>query len=158
MFRFAEFRTGNREVAYDVLQDVYLKVWQIRRKLDPERSLNALLYQMVSNRCVNQLRRGAYKYEVRVGVNQQLTSREALQDHKLHVKDQHRMVVKWIHELPPRRQEALVLSRFEGLSHVEVATVMGLTPKTVNNHITLALAHLRKQLKDYSEYEEEAVS
>ena len=55
----------------------------------------------------------------------------------------------WIDELPPRRREAFRLSRFDGLSHDEIARVMALTPKTVNNHIVLALQTLRERLAHF---------
>ena len=51
--------------------------------------------------------------------------------------------------MPERRREAFRLSRYEGLSHEEIAPVMGLTPKTVNNHVVLALQHLRTRLRTY---------
>ncbi|MFB6272415.1 MAG: sigma factor-like helix-turn-helix DNA-binding protein, partial [Salinibacter sp.] len=44
---------------------------------------------------------------------------------------------------------ALVLSRFDGLSHEEVADVMDISPRTVNNHIVRALKHLRGRIRDY---------
>ncbi len=53
---------------------------------------------------------------------------------------------QWISELPPRQREAFQLSRYEGLSHQEIAQVMDLTSRTVSNHIMLALVYLRKRL------------
>jgi RNA polymerase sigma-70 factor (ECF subfamily) len=46
-----------------------------------------------------------------------------------------------------------MLSRFEGLSHEEIASLMDLAPKTVNNHIVLALQHIRKKLDGFRERE-----
>ena len=54
---------------------------------------------------------------------------------------------QWISDLPPRRREAFQLSRYEGLSHEEIAQVMNLTSRTVSNHIMLALVYLRKRLR-----------
>ncbi len=56
----------------------------------------------------------------------------------------------WINELSDRRREAFELSRFEGLDHQEIADVMNLTVKTVNNHIVDALSHLRKRYNNHS--------
>ena len=55
----------------------------------------------------------------------------------------------WIAELPAKRREAFELSRYEGLSHDEIAEVMNLAPRTVTNHIMLALQQLRDRLKSY---------
>ena len=52
----------------------------------------------------------------------------------------------FIEQMPDRRREAFMLSRYEGLSHEEIAQVMKLTPRTVNTHIVLALKDLRNRL------------
>jgi RNA polymerase sigma-70 factor (ECF subfamily) len=64
-----------------------------------------------------------------------------------------RHLERWISEMPQRRREAFMLSRFEGLSHEEIASLMDLAPKTVNNHIVLALQHIRKKLDGFRERE-----
>jgi RNA polymerase sigma-70 factor (ECF subfamily) len=55
----------------------------------------------------------------------------------------------WIQELPERRREAFELSRFHGLRHDEIAAVMGVATKTVENHILLALRFLRDKLNAF---------
>jgi RNA polymerase sigma-70 factor (ECF subfamily) len=52
----------------------------------------------------------------------------------------------WIDALPAQQREALVLSRFHALSHQEIAATMGLSPRTVNNHIVRALKRLQRRL------------
>ncbi len=151
LFRYANFITKEDEAAYDVLQDVYFKLWQIRRRLDPSRSLKALLYQMVRNRALNYMQRGARIREIRMGPEHEALSSDALPDLEFEARQLSERIRSWIMELPARRREAFVLSRYEGLNHVEIAQVMRLTPKTVNNHIVLALAHLRTNLRAYAE-------
>src|SRR5690606_17488812 len=58
---------------------------------------------------------------------------------------------QWVAEMPERRREAFLLSRMQGLSHEEIATVMDLTPRTVNTHIVLALKYLRQRLQTLEE-------
>ena len=53
---------------------------------------------------------------------------------------------KLIDELPDRRKEAFILSRHHDLSHKEISNIMGLSERTVNTHIFLALKHLRTRL------------
>ena len=56
----------------------------------------------------------------------------------------------WIGELPPKRREAFWLSRADGLSYAEIATVTGTSVKTVENHIGAALRHLRDRLARFA--------
>lgn len=59
------------------------------------------------------------------------------------------MLNRWISNLPNRQQEAFRLSRFDGLDHAEIAEVMDVSEKTVNNHIVAALSFLREKYEEY---------
>ncbi|MBT6597860.1 MAG: sigma-70 family RNA polymerase sigma factor, partial [Bacteroidetes Order II. Incertae sedis bacterium] len=72
-----------------------------------------------------------------------------LNDERLDAERLEQKLREWIEEMPSRRREAFMLSRFEGLSHEEIAALMNLAPKTVNNHIVLALQHIRSKLDRY---------
>jgi len=154
LYRYAWSITKDSDAAYDVLQDVFLKFWQVRSTIDPDRSLKALLYQMVRNYALNSERRR--KRHFAESLDDQLVEPES-DDFKPDTVDTDALegrIHRWIEELPQRRREAFMLSRFEGLSHDEIARIMGLTKKTVNNHIVLALQHLRARLYAFEpEYE-----
>lgn len=55
----------------------------------------------------------------------------------------------WIDDLPERQREAFRLSRFDDLTHDEIADVMDIAPRTVTNHVTKALQTLRDRLDDH---------
>ena len=144
LLRYAWRFTTEREAARDIVQDAFLKLWQVRTTVDPERSLKALLYTIVRNLALNfkrasQHSSGAFPQN---GPLDQSPSADELVEAKMLEARLHR----YIKELPERRREAFMLSRFEGLSHNEIAQVMRLTPRTVNTHIVLALKDLRNRL------------
>lgn len=149
LFRYAWRFTHDDEAAYDVLQETYMKLWMIREQVDPERSIKALLYQMVRNFALNHQR--YKKRHATDSLDDQIV--EPGQDESyaadLDATDLGRLLHQWIDALPPRRREAFMLSRYEGLTHDEIARIMGLTPKTVNNHIVLALQHLRDLMRTH---------
>ncbi len=58
-------------------------------------------------------------------------------------------ILEWVQELPDRQREAFELSRYDGLYHHEIAGVMQVSVKTVNNHLTNALKHLRSRYESY---------
>ena len=148
LFRYAWTFTRSEEASYDVLQDVYLKLWYIRAQIDPERSLRALLYQMVRNYALNHQRGQRRRALDPLDAARYEPSNETFED-DLHARDLGALIRVWVEELPERRREAFQLSRYEGLSHHEIARVMGLAPKTVNNHVVLALQHLRERLREH---------
>lgn len=144
LLRYAWRYTGDQESARDVVQDAFLKVWQMRTDIDPERSLKALMYTMVRNLSLNHNRSSKH-------TNGELPEHE-LHDHtpsadqRVDAAMLDDRIRRLIDNLPPRRREAFMLSRYEGLSHEEIAQVMNLTPRTVNTHIVLALKDLRERL------------
>ncbi len=144
LLRYAWRFTGDQEAARDIVQDAFLKLWLIRTDVDPKRSLKALLYTMVRNLALNHKRaaqhtNGAFPehdlYDPAPAADQQVEA--SMLDERLR---------QFIEQMPNRRREAFMLSRYEGLSHEEIAHVMNLTPRTVNTHIVLALKDLRKRL------------
>ncbi len=144
LLRYAWRFTGDQEAARDIVQDAFLKLWQIRAEVDPQRSLKALLYTMVRNLALNYKR--AAQHTSGVFPEHDLHDRTPTADQQLEASILGDRLRLYIDQMPERRREAFMLSRFEGLSHEEIAQVMNLTPRTVNTHIVLALKDLRKRL------------
>ncbi|WP_456427474.1 RNA polymerase sigma-70 factor [Rhodocaloribacter sp.] len=149
LFRFAWYITHDREACYDILQDVFAKLWHVRETIDPDRSLKALLYQMVRNYALNHERQKKRHATASLDAMPVEPSEHQLVEENLDADALNDQVRQWIAEMPERRRLAFELSRFEGLSHEEIAARMNLAPKTVNNHIVLALQHLRLRLETY---------
>jgi RNA polymerase sigma-70 factor (ECF subfamily) len=146
LYRYAWYFVHDEDAAYDVLQDVFLKLWQVRARVDPAKSLKALLYQMVRNTALNHMRHAKrHAADALDDVSfEPASTPDAEEDFDVQALEEHMRA--WIEELPERRREAFMLSRYQGLSHVEIADIMNLAPKTVNNHIVLALQYLRSRL------------
>lgn len=149
LFAYSFYITHDEEVAHDVLQDVFLKLWQVRETIDPKRSLKALLYQIVRNYSLNQERRKKTHATDSLDENSVDLSVDTLIELNVDTVALGQKIESWIHQMPERRREAFVLSRYEELSHDEIARIMALTPRTVNNHIVLALQHIRARLAEY---------
>ncbi len=151
LIRYAMYIVHDQEVAADILQDVFMKLWHIRSNIDPERSLRALMYQMVRNYALNHERQKKRHASEEVEADHPSVRFDILADEKLDAEVLQAKIRYWIDLMPTRRREAFILSRYEGFSHDEIATLMDLAPKTVNNHIVLALQHIRKHLKDFQD-------
>ena len=149
LVRYAYGIIKDEASAYDVLQDVFLKLWEMREKLNPESSLQSLLYTMTRNASLNVNRREGYLVhdeqvmEIRDVIN---SVSEPSSDERLDAVNLAAKIEKWIEELPARRKEAFILSRRHQCSHKEISEIMGLSERTVNTHIFLALKHLRNKL------------
>ena len=151
LVRFAAGYTGQKSSACDIVQDAFVILWQKRSEIDPNRSLKAYLYRIVRNLCLNHLRDRSGTI-----VDSELVQGEAFSSDELSTESPgnsngslDQKFREWIHALPDRQQEAFELSRFEGLEHDEIADVMEISSKTVNNHIVAALRQLRTFYDEY---------
>lgn len=154
LHRYAMYIVQDQSAASDILQDVFLKLWQIRADIDPDRSLRALMYQMVRNYALNHERQRKRHASEELEADHPSVGFDTMTDERLDAELLREHLTHWIDEMPARRREAFLLSRYEGLSHEEIAALMDLAPKTVNNHIVLALQHLRLQMQENKERDE----
>lgn len=146
---FALKYVSSRAEAKDILQNTFIKVWNIRTQIEPDKSLKALLYQMTKNNCLNHLK-ARHGDELTEHIMMSLEDEQPLPDVQNQSADELELYInQWIQELPARQQEAFELSRFDGLDHKEIADVMDCKPRTVNNHIVGALQTLRSKVENY---------
>ncbi len=145
--RYALQITGQKSAALDVVQQAFTALWDMRSSLNPDESLEALLFRIVRNRSYNYTRNRRNRNAHHETLQREL---DPVRDTPATNMDADRLddhLRDWIDELPERQREALMLSRFEGLSHEEIAQVMEISPPTVNNHIVRALKTLRSKVR-----------
>ena len=126
--------------------------WDALESLDPTQPLKAYLYRMARNRAYRHLRDERLHAEKHVLLMHRAEARGPETGWLDAGPDAEQLRLRlhaWIDELPDRQREALVLSRFHELSHREVAAVMGVSPRTVNNHIMRALEHLQGRIQAF---------
>lgn len=154
LLRYATQRVGQDADAYDVVQEAFIKLWHNRDQIEPDGSLKAYLYQIVRNTALNHRRsehrrRAAHAAAAEPGGGYVHEESTPSPTQALHARELYGHIQAWVAELPPKRREAFRLSRFEGFSHAEIADIMDLAPRTVTNHIMLALRDLRDRLHAY---------
>jgi RNA polymerase sigma-70 factor (ECF subfamily) len=138
---------GNRDAAEDVVQGVFVRIWDGRAHWIVH-NLEHYLYAAVRRRAMSQFRGAA--------VRRRAAPLLALEgaggafapppDAEFEARELRRRVERALGALPPRTRTAFVLSRGEGLSYAEVASRMAISPKTIGVHISRALTVLRKAL------------
>ncbi|MEM1043103.1 MAG: sigma-70 family RNA polymerase sigma factor [Bacteroidota bacterium] len=150
LLRYVARFTGDAPLAHDLVQDVFVMLWEMRTTLDPEQTLRGLLYRMARNRALNHKRarrtRQRKHDEIRHMAEPTVSPAQRLDADRLRVR-----LGRWLGDLPERQREALSLTRFEGLSHREAAEAMGVAPRTVNNHIVRALGTLQARLDAFED-------
>ncbi|MBL7977496.1 MAG: RNA polymerase sigma-70 factor [Bacteroidetes Order II. Incertae sedis bacterium] len=146
LYRYTVLLIRDSEAAYDVVQEVFTKLWEMRDTLDEGRSLKALLYQMTRNRALNHIRDHQKKMTDWESVPEPIGETEQGIMERIDTSAIQEKLSGWIAELPERRREVFMLSRYDGLSHEEIATILNISPRTVNNHLGFALTELRQKV------------
>jgi RNA polymerase sigma-70 factor (ECF subfamily) len=145
-----------RQSAEEVVQDVFLAIWQHRTRWAPDTSLRLYLYAATRNRAFSRLRhrRLEDRFSRDAAANEDVlsfsSSREDA-DTGQRTAELSAAIESAIESLPPRMREAFVLSRQAHLTHEEIARVMGTSMKTVQEQIGRALKNLRLALADWLE-------
>ncbi len=140
---FVHRRLGNDAWASDVVQDVFVRVWENRARLDPSQSVRALLYRSAGNLVIDQFRHAAVKQRHESGVEPGSTQPMA---GYLFLESE---VKKALDAMPVGQREAFVLSRYDGLTYAEIARILTISVKAVEKRMSLALRHLRQALADF---------
>lgn len=138
------------EEARDVVQDVFIKLWENRREINPDESLKGWLFKATANSSLNKLRHRKVKnrYDEVLKLvyieHSDSTPHDSLLEHEL---SEHIALAK--NRMPPQCRRIFNLSRVEGLKYGEIAEYLKISVKTVEGHMTKALAIIRAELKEY---------
>jgi RNA polymerase sigma-70 factor (ECF subfamily) len=136
----------DRQVSEDITQEVLVNLWMKRANLQLT-SLNAYLYTAVRYQVFNIIRSGKVRADLfnRLG---ELFSKNGGEE-ILSEKEINRLLEQGIAELPEKCRQIFIMSRREHLSTKEIAERLEISPKTVENQLTIALNRLRKTLGDF---------
>lgn len=157
LVRFSREYVNSIEDAENIVQDVFYVLWQQRENIDELRNVNAYLFRLAKNKCIDFLR-----HKIRIGdlhcslqdveekeLQFKLYSIEQFDEQSLSSEAIETMVNKAIDTLPPKCREIFVLSRLDGMRYQEIADQLNLSTNTISNQIAIALKKLKNELKDY---------
>jgi RNA polymerase sigma-70 factor, ECF subfamily len=153
LLRYADGLAPDGDAAEDAVQEAFVRLWERRRKWRTSDSLRALLFRIVRNDLLNRRRARKSRDRLVARLTRLPHRRPATPVQLAEQGDLSAAVERALAALPERRREVFVLIRHSGLSYREAAGVMGVSPQTVANQMSAALATLREQLAPYLETE-----
>lgn len=137
---------GDVDAAMDITQEAYLRLWD-RRSCDAPRTLRPYLFRMVRNLALDHVKTRRTRLRILHGAAFGPGPTPARPDEILERDRIAGTVQRAIQELPARRREVFSLAYLQGLTYAEVSDVLGISAKTVHNHMSAALAQLRITLR-----------
>lgn len=154
LYAYALTIVRDDEVARDVVQEMFLKIWKNRDRISITSSLKAFLVKATHNQCIDTIRSGKYASKhiltEQVLVRAELmaiSSDEGVLDkiYSDQLQDRLRAVVE---TLPAQCKRIFMLNREEGMSYLEIAETLGISHSTVKNQMMIAMRKLYERLKD----------
>ncbi len=150
LFRLARYLTGQREEAEDVVQEVYLKVWDMRHQLEKYKSVEGLLVTMTRNRSLDRLRRNKNKT---LSLKPEIIRRSSddLQQ-QTEMSDLVQKVKKMMADLPEQQHTIMHLRDVEGCGFEEIAEITGFDSNYIRVNLSRARKKIRMEIEKMEQY------
>jgi len=147
LHRFVLMYLKQEEDAEEIVQEVFVKIWQSRERIDVYASFESFLFTIAYNATMSLLRKRMSETRSREHLKsmQQIDSADEVIN-EIEFKELNRKVEHLLANLTPRQKEIYTLSREEGLTHEEIAKKLNISTNTVNNHLVSTLKYLKSHI------------
>jgi len=141
LFNYILKLSNNSEIAKDVVQEAYIKLWEKRDTINPDLSVKHFLFKICHNEFLIYIR----KKKKEESLLDELKYRAAYDTFSFHEETEHKknQIEKALEKLPARTKEAFILSKYKRLKYKEIAIEMDISIKTVEKHISKALHFIK---------------
>lgn len=144
---YANSLVKNIYSAEDIVQNVFIKVWEQRARLKSDHAIKSFLYKLAYNEFIDLYRKNQSLFSLEKTYYDALNSVVLEDDHESFQRIL-KVVNKEIESLPPKCKEVFILSKKEGLTNIEIAEHLEVSIKTVEAQITKAFSILRSSLEE----------
>lgn len=143
LYHFSLGYLKSKPDAEEIVQEVFLRIWHLRASLDPGFSFNAYLFKIAYRLIMEKFRKLTLERRYLADISAEVvTFTDELNDRT----DYHsllELVQRLINRLPPRQKEVLLMRRSGGMAVADIAENLGISPKTVEHHLTEALKNIK---------------
>lgn len=149
MINHAYNKIRDREDAKDIVQEIFITLWEKKETLQIRNNLSGFLYTSIRNKILNRLLHEAVKDKYLTSLLQFINDGIQGTDHKIREQQLKDQIEQEILDLPAKMREVFEMSRNLHLSHKEISQMLGISEKTVSSHISGAIAILKSKLRYY---------
>lgn len=139
----------DKSFAEEVALEIFIAVWEKRAQLQVRTNIKSYLFVAAKNRAISILRRSRQYLLSNLEIEDHVSIADNRSEDYLENKELRQILDEAIQSLPEQSRKIYQMAWEENLSHKEIAEQLGLTPKTVENHVGIALRKLRTQLRPY---------
>ena len=139
---------NDTDAAKDIVQNVFLRFWQMKGNLLIETTAEAYLYKSVINETLGYIKKHKRSAVTALNIEANNVAGNNHVGHETDGRELEEEINKLLAQLPPKCQQVFLLSRFENMTYKEIAITLNISAKTVEHHIAKALSFLRKGIQN----------
>lgn len=143
VFSFAKSYLYNKENAEEIVQDVFLKIWEKRSDLTTKKSFDAFLFTISKNAILNTIRKSKHE-KAFLEYKKMNPGNNIFLEEELNFKELEEIYQSAISQLSQRKQQVYLLSRKKFLTHSEISKQLGISIKTVENLMGSAIMEIKR--------------
>jgi RNA polymerase sigma-70 factor (family 1) len=145
---FANKYVNDLEVAKEIVQDFFVKLYEKRFSLSIETSFKSYLYKSIYNSCINYLNQVVVREQHHRQIKNLTYEQTVLSEEEIYMVELEKKIYHEIEQLPAQCKRIFKMNRFDGLSNSEIAARLKLSKRTIETQISKALRILRKNISD----------
>ncbi|WP_431294435.1 RNA polymerase sigma factor [Pedobacter sp. P26] len=132
---FCRIILKSEELTLDILQDLFLKIWDNREQINTEKSFGAYLFRIAENLVYDYYRKAARDHKMQNDIIRTSTEIYSYIEEDILIRENSKLLREAVSKMPPQRRQVFSLCKLEGKSYKEVEEIMGINPKTINSHL-----------------------
>lgn len=148
-YHYVYLFTKCKDEAEEILQEVFVKIWENRERLAEVQSFKNYLFKAAKNRVLDEVRKLQVRHRVFTEIKRGKTVNDESTTDAIAYKDYYRVVQQAIEKLPPKRKLIFRMNTENGLSHDEIAAQLGVSKSMVKNQLYKAYEFVRQYLSQH---------
>ena len=145
VFRLALKVTKSNLLAADIVQEVFLKIWEHRTEIEHISNIDAWVTRIVKNKLIDFMRKASADERLKATLWRNMQESQYITEQLMDAKESGNLLRKAVEELPEQRRLVYRLNRESGLNYHEIAKELSISRHTVKNQLSLALRFLQKK-------------
>ena len=138
--------SGNQYMAEEVVQSAFIRVWEVRERVEPESSFISFLCTIAKNLLMNMYQRQTVEYVYNEYLKNTGVDRDSQTEESIVLRFLNEYIDSLAEELPAQRKKIFILSKRQNYTNKEIAEMMGISESTVATQLSLAVKFMREQL------------